>query len=155
MPLKMNIRPAASSDIPALLALVRRYWHFEGIEGFTALRMELVLQRLLGDPRLGLIWVAESEGQLQGYLIAVLVLSVEHQGVMAEIDEFFVMPEARTCGVGGRLLAAAETALAARGCVRLQLQLGVGNAGARAFYEHRGYSPRVGYELLEKPLAAR
>ena len=92
VPLKMNIRPAASSDIPALLALVRRYWHFEGIEGFTAPRMELVLQRLLGDPRLGLIWVAESEGQLQGYLIAVLVLSVEHQGVMAEIDEFFVMP---------------------------------------------------------------
>ena len=134
----MNIRPAASSDIPALLALVRRYWHFEGIEGFTALRMELVLQRLLGDPRLGLIWVAESEGQLQGYLIAVLVLSVEHQGVMAEIDEFFVMPQARTRGVGGRLLAAAETALAARGCVRLQLQLGVGNAGGRAFYEHRG-----------------
>ena len=61
----MNIRPAASSDIPALLAPVRRYWHFEGIEGFTALRMELVLQRLLGDPRWGLIWVAESEGQLQ------------------------------------------------------------------------------------------
>src|SRR5207302_4226059 len=92
--LKMNIRPAASSDIPVLLALVRRYWHFEGIEGFTALRMERVLQRLLGDPRLGLIWLAESEGELQGYLIAVLVLSVEHQGVVAEIDELFVPPEA-------------------------------------------------------------
>src|SRR5204863_495028 len=52
--------------------------------------------------------------------------------------EFFVMRQARTRGVGGRLLAAAETALAARGCVRLQLQLGVGNAGGRAFYEHRG-----------------
>ena len=148
----MNIRPAASSDIPALLLLVRRYWHFEGIEDFTALRVELVLQRLLGDPRLGIVWVAESDGQLQGYLIAVLVLSVEHQGVMAEIDEFFVMPEARSRGVGGRLLAAAEAGLAARGCVRLQLQLAVANAAGRAFYEHRGYAPRAGYELLDKAL---
>jgi GNAT superfamily N-acetyltransferase len=150
----MNIRPAAASDIPALLALVRRYWHVEGIEGFAALRVELVLQRLLDDPRLGLVWIAESDGRLQGYLIAVLVLSVEHRGVMAEIDEFFVMPEARSRGVGGRLLAAAETGLAARGCVRVQLQLGAANTAGRAFYEHRGYAPRAGYELLDKPLAA-
>ena len=151
----MDIRLAAASDIPALLALVRRYWDFEGIEGFTALRVELVLQKLLADPRLGLVWVAESDGQLQGYLIAVLVLSVEHQGLMAEIDEFFVLPEARSCGVGSRLLAAAEGALAARGCVRLQLQLAVANVRGHAFYERRGYAARAGYELLDKPLSGR
>ncbi len=152
MPSPVNIRLAAASDIPALLALVRRYWDFEGIGGFTALRVELVLQRLLEDPRLGMVWVAETDGQLQGYLIAVLVLSVEHQGLMAEIDEFFVLPRARSRGVGGRLLAAAEAALAARGCVRLQLQLGATNAQGRAFYEHRGYAGRAGYELFDKAL---
>ena len=151
----MNIRLAAASDIPALLALVRRYWDFERIEGFTALRVELVLQTLLADPRLGLVWVAETEGHLEGYLIAVLVLSVEHQGLMAEIDELFVVPPARSRGIGGRLLAAAEAALTARGCVRLQLQLGLANAAGRAFYQHRGYGARAGYELLDKPLAGR
>jgi GNAT superfamily N-acetyltransferase len=150
----MSVRPAAPNDIPPLLALVRRYWEFEGIEGFAALRIELVLQRLLAEPRLGAIWVAESDGRLVGYLIAVLVLSVEHRGLMAEIDEFFVLPEARSRGVGRQLLAAAETALAARGCVRLQLQLRVANSEARAFYQRRGYTPRAGYELLDKPLAA-
>ena len=149
-----NIRLAAAGDIPALLALVRRYWDFEGIGGFTALRVELVLQRLLADSRLGLVWVADSGGQLQGYLIVVLVLSVEHQGLMGEIDEFFVVPEARSHGVGGRLLAAAEAALTARGCVRLQLQLGVANALGLGFYEYRGYATRAGYALLDKPLAA-
>jgi GNAT superfamily N-acetyltransferase len=150
----MSVRPAAPNDIPPLLALVRRYWEFQGIEGFAALRIELVLQRLLAEPRLGAIWVAESDGRLVGYLIAVLVLSVEHRGLMAEIDEFFVLPEARSRGVGRQLLAAAETALAARGCVRLQLQLGVANSEARAFYQRRGYIARAGYELLDKPLAA-
>jgi len=149
----VTIRAANASDIPALLALVRRYWDFEGIAGFQALRIELVLQRLLAGPAApGAIWVAEVAGTLVGYLIVVLVMSVEHQGLMGEIDEFFVLPEARSRALGSRLLQAAESALAARGCVRLQLQLATGNARAHAFYWARGYGARSGYELLDKPL---
>jgi GNAT superfamily N-acetyltransferase len=149
----MNLRAATPRDVPQLLSLVRRYWDFERIEGFEALRVEMLLQRLLGEPRLGAAWVAEADGALIGYLVVVMVLSLEHGGVMAEVDEFFVLPEARSRGVGARLLAAAEAALAGQGCVRLQLQLGVDNAAARAFYEHRGYAARAGYRLFDKTLA--
>jgi GNAT superfamily N-acetyltransferase len=149
----VDIRPASSADIPQLLALARRYWEFEGIGDFNALRTEVLLQRLLAEPALGAIWVAGEAHALQGYLIVVHVLSIEHQGLMAELDEFFVLPEARTHGIGGALLTAAEGALRRRGCVRLQLQLGVANAAARAFYERRGYAQRAGYGLLDKALA--
>jgi len=148
----VEVRAAIPADVPALLALVRRYWEFEGIDGFDALRVELTLQRLLATPALGAAWVAAAGGSLAGYLIAVYVLSIEHQGLTAEIDEFFVLPQARTQGIGAQLLAAAERALAARGCVRLQLQLAVDNAAARSFYARRGYAPRPGYALLDKPL---
>jgi GNAT superfamily N-acetyltransferase len=148
----VTVRSAARGDVPQLLALVRRYWDCEHIEGFEALRVELLLQQLLSEPRLGAAWVAEADGHLTGYLIAVTLLSLEHGGVMAEIDELFVLPEARARGVGTQLLAAAEAALAARGCARLQLQLGVGNAAARDFYQHRGYRAREGYRLLDKGL---
>jgi len=149
----VDIRRATPADIPKLLALVRRYWDFEGIKGFAALRVELVLQELLAERATrGAVWVADSAGTLLGYLIVVLVMSVEHQGLMGEIDEFFVLPEARSHGVGAQLLTAAEAALAERGCTRLQLQLGTANARARAFYEHRGYGARPGYELWDKPL---
>jgi GNAT superfamily N-acetyltransferase len=150
----MHVRAATPRDIPQLLALVRRYWEFEQIDGFVALRVELALGQLLTDRHLGAAWVAEGEAGLVGYLLAVLVLSVEHGGIMAEIDEFFVLPEARSHGLGARLLAAAETALAERGCVRLQLQLAMGNAAGRAFYERRGYRGRDGYRLLDKALGA-
>jgi len=148
----VEVRAAIPADVTALLALVRRYWEFEGIDGFDALRVELTLQRLLATPALGAAWVAAAGGSLAGYLIAVYVLSIEHQGLTAEIDEFFVLPQARTRGIGAQLLAAAERALAARGCVRLQLQLAVGNAAARSFYARRGYAPRPGYALLDKAL---
>jgi ribosomal protein S18 acetylase RimI-like enzyme len=149
----MDVRRARPGDIPQLLALIRHYWDFEGIEGFAALHIELVLKELLEGPSpRGSIWVAESQGTLAGYLIVVLVMSLEHQGLMGEIDELFVLPESRARGVGARLLAAAEAELAQRGCVRLQLQLAIGNRRARAFYERLGFGVRAGYELLDKPL---
>jgi GNAT superfamily N-acetyltransferase len=148
----MRIRTAVETDIPQLLSLVRRYWQFEDLEGFDALRIELLLKRLLSQRTLGEIWVAEEDAHLNGYLVLVYVLSVEHQGLMAEVDEFFVLPQVRSRGVGGQLLSAAEEALRRRGCVRLQLQLAVTNEAARLFYTHRGYRGRAGYELIDKAL---
>jgi GNAT superfamily N-acetyltransferase len=81
-----------------------------------------------------------------------LLMSIEHQGLMGEVDELFVLPEERSCGIGARLLAAAEAELSQRGCVRLQLQLASGNTRGRAFYERCGYASRAGYQLLDKAL---
>ena len=149
----MDIRRARVGDIPQLLSLIRRYWDFEGIEGFAALRIELVLKELLTHrPERGLIWIAESQQALVGYLIVVLLMSVEHQGLMGEIDEFFVLPEARSCGIGTKLLAAAEEELRQHGCVRLQLQLAAANSRARPLYERQRFAARAGYQLLDKPL---
>jgi ribosomal protein S18 acetylase RimI-like enzyme len=149
----MDIRPARAHDIPQLLTLVRRYWDFERIEGFAALRIEVLLKELVTHPaERGLAWVAESQRVLVGYLIAVLVMSLEHGGLMAEVDELFVLPEERAHGIGTALLAAAEADLAQRGCQRLQLQLAAGNTRARGFYERLGYGERAGYRLLDKAL---
>ncbi len=150
----MTVRCAQASDVPQLLALVRRYWQFEGLGHFDALRLEVLLQELIGSPVRGQVWVAERAGALCGYLVLVYVVSLEHQGLMAEIDEFFVLPEARGAGLGSELLAAAEGALARAGCVRLQLQLAVTNDAARVFYARRGYQARTGYGLLDKSLGA-
>lgn len=148
----MLIRAAVPADVPQLAELVRAYWEFEGIAGFAPATTAALLNRLLLEPALGRVWVAATAGTLSGYLVAVFVLSLEHQGVMAEIDEFFVLPHGRARGAGAQLLATAENALALAGCVRLQLQLGVSNSAARGFYERRGYSARAGYELLDKAL---
>jgi GNAT superfamily N-acetyltransferase len=148
----MLARRAAATDIPQLLPLVQRYWEFEGITGFDAARIAALLQRLCKEPALGSAWVAESGGALVGYLIAVSVLSLEHQGVMAEIDEFFIAREARGRGAGAALLEKLQAELVAGGCVRLQLQLGNANHAARAFYERRGFRGREGYSLLDKSL---
>jgi ribosomal protein S18 acetylase RimI-like enzyme len=149
-----QIRRASAEDVPQLLALVRQYWHFEGIAGFDAARLAPLLKRLASELELGGIWVADTGSELLGYLIAVYTFSLEQQGLMAEIDEFFVSPAARTYGVGAALLDVAEYDLQCAGCVCLQLQLGKDNFRARAFYRRHGYLAREGYELLDKRLRA-
>jgi ribosomal protein S18 acetylase RimI-like enzyme len=146
------VRVATGADIAAIATLAERYWEFEAIADFDRTRAEALLGALLAAPDRGSCWVAEAGGRLCGYLLAVFVFSLEHGGMMAEIDEFFVSGEARSAGVGAMLLARAERDLEERGLVRLQLQLGVQNLRGREFYERHGFHRRAGYDLYDKAL---
>jgi ribosomal protein S18 acetylase RimI-like enzyme len=148
----MQIRAAVTADIAGVASLAEQYWTFESIHGFDRPRIETLLRRLLAEPERAACWVAEVDGLLCGYLLAVFVFSLEHGGLMAEIDEVFVAAQQRSLGVGACLVAQAESELGRRGLVRLQLQLGVENDRARAFYERHGFRRRAGYELLDKAL---
>ena len=148
----MNIQRITTTDIPAVLPLVEQYWTFEDIAGFEAARVRRELERLCADPRLGAGWIAGDDGRASGYLLAVYVFSLEHLGLTAEIDEFFLLPSARGRGGGIALLQAAEAEFRRVNCTNVSLQLGRGNDAAREFYRRRGYSERSGYELLDKML---
>jgi len=147
-----TIRPLAANDIPELLALVEQYWLFEEIAGFEPGSVTKQLQRLCGDPRLGAGWIAHMDRKPAGYLLAVYVFSLEHLGLTAEIDEFFVLPSCRGNGLGSGLLQAAEAEFLRKDCTNVSLQLGRGNEAAREFYHRNGYSDRAGFELLDKHL---
>jgi GNAT superfamily N-acetyltransferase len=146
------IRAATPADVTGIASLVERYWEFEGIAGYQRPRIEALLEQLLSTPDRGAIWMAETDSGPCGYLLAVFMFSLEHGGMMAEIDEIFVLPEMRSSGIGALLLEGAERDMEARGLRRLQLQLGVENHRGRAFYFKRGFLARAGYELLDKSL---
>lgn len=147
-----TVRPAVVGDIPVLLTLIEQYWAFEDIAGFDPARLGTELKRLFADPRLGAAWLAQVNGKPAGYLLAVHVFSLEHLGLTAEIDEFFVLPSCRGQGAGSQLLQAAEAEFTRMKCTNVSLQLGRSNDAARAFYREHGYTKRSGYELLDKVL---
>jgi GNAT superfamily N-acetyltransferase len=146
------VRRAEAADADGLTSLVRAYWEFEAIAGFDAPRIAALLANLLTRPELGQCWVAEEGSELVGYLLAVYMFSLEHGGIMAEIDEFFVTPEKRSLKIGTALLDAATAVMKQRGITQLQLQLGRGNARGQRFYEQQGFEHLSGYGLLRKSL---
>ena len=150
----MVVRRAQSGDAAALLPLVAEYWAFERIGGFTPSATQEQLERLLSSPALGAAWMATEAQRPVGYLILVYVFSLEHRGLTAEIDEFFVVAAHRASGVGARLLAEAQAESIRRGCTSISLQIATSNRRAKAFYRRHGYSERSGFELLDKELGA-
>jgi GNAT superfamily N-acetyltransferase len=146
------IRRARNSDVDGIAGLVKLYWEFEQIEGFDRSRIATLLRDFLGRPEGGYCWIADGDRGLVGYLLAVTLFSLEHGGTMAEIDELFVVPDARSAGIGAALLRTADQDLGAAGVVRLQLQLGVNNLRAETFYGRHGFQPRGGYQLMDKPM---
>jgi ribosomal protein S18 acetylase RimI-like enzyme len=150
-----EVRLAVEADTREIAHLVERYWRFEQIEGFDADEIQKLLGRLVSQPQFGAVWLATMGRDPVGYAVVTFMFSLEHRGMMAEIDELFVLPEARSYGVGSSLLAACEKYLWAREFVRLQLQIDRDNHLARSFYRRHGFEDRAGYQLLDKPLATR
>ncbi len=146
----VEIRQAGPGDVDELVPLVSKYWRFENIYGFDPQRVASQLARLFSAPNLGSGWLALADGSAVGYLLAVYVFSLEHLGLTAEIDEFFVLPEARGQGAGAALLRAAEAEFGRVGCTNVALQLSRDNDAARDFYRDHDYRERSGYELLDK-----
>ena len=147
-----GIRAATVADVPGLVPLVEQYWLFEDIAHFDAARVGLELSRALADPSLMSGWIARVKGEAVGYLLAVYVFSLEHLGLTAEIDEFFVLPSARGGGIGDELLRLAEAEFRRRRCTNVFLQIGKGNDRARVFYRAHGFEGRDGFDLLDKML---
>lgn len=145
-------RQATIDDVPSLLKLVEQYWVFEDLSGFDPVRVSTQLKRLCSEPQLGCGWISYVGDTPVGYLLAVYVFSLEHFGLTAEIDEFFVLPQHRGQGIGSALLVGAESTSVRAGCTNISLQLARGNDPARAFYRRHGYRERSGYELLDKML---
>ncbi len=148
------IRRADAEDSAILLPLIAAYWDFESISGFDPARVAPQLERLLSTPGLGAGWIALADDVAVGYLLAVYVFSLEHAGLTAEIDEFFVSPDVRGSGIGSQLIREAEAEFIRIGCTNVSLQLSRHNDTARRFYHRFGYAERSGFELLDKMLNA-
>jgi GNAT superfamily N-acetyltransferase len=142
-------RRAQGPDVDRLVPLVRTYWEFERIGSFDAHRIGQLLEELIRSPDRGTIWIADLNGTAVAYLICVYAFSLEHGGMIAEIDEFFVAASHRTTGIGSDLLRAAEQAMRQIRVARIQLQLSRDNIAARRFYQRHGYHPRP-FDLLDK-----
>lgn len=80
-----------------------------------------------------LFFVAESEGRLVGTVIA------GYDGYRGWVYHLAVHPDDRRRGIGGDLMHAAERALRALGCPKVNLQVRAGNEAILRFYESLGY----------------
>ena len=89
----------------------------------------------------GVIFIAELEGNIIGFATAIVTQRTEPDDIdpfHVEVTELSVLPEARSHGIGRKLLDAAERFARDKGSPSLILRVLAKNAGARRFYERFG-----------------
>lgn len=108
------------------------------------------VRHLLENDRVGRVWVAVDREPV-GYIVLTFGYSLEHHGVVAFVDEVFVMSASRGRGLGTRALALAETECRALGVRTLQLEVERENIAAQELYRRSGFNNH-GRFLLTKRL---
>jgi GNAT superfamily N-acetyltransferase len=148
----LQIRPASTADVPALVALMTAFYA-EADLPLPAGPARRAFDALLADPRLGGVWLAEESGAPVGHVVLTTCFSMEYGGLGGFIDDLYVRPAARGQGAAAGLLAAARAAAVARGVRALHVEVGPENEVARRLYARAGYADS-GHLLLSLPLAA-
>ncbi len=120
------IRPAASSDVPALLALETDLF---GPDAWS----EASLRSELDGPGRRAVVLVEGE-VVVGYAVTLLV------GDVVDLQRIGVRPDRRRRGLAGLLLADGVAAARAGGADRMLLEVSAANEAAVAFYAARGFT---------------
>jgi GNAT superfamily N-acetyltransferase len=132
-------RPAVAGDAEAIVRLMRSYYAEEGYP-FAEGDARAALARLLGEPALGRVWVAEVAGVPAAYVVLTLGYSMEYGGRDAFVDDLYVAPGERGRGLGSAALALAEATCGELGVRALHLEVERHKAPARALYRRRGFA---------------
>lgn len=150
-----RIRRATPADHGRLLPLVRELWAHERM-AWDEVRTPAALARLLAEPELGRVWIAEDDdAHAVGYLALCFGYSLEFLGRDAFIDELYVDDAFRGRGLGRELVAAVEDACEALGVAALHLEVDDENPRAHALYAALGFEAHARALMTKRPGSAR
>lgn len=146
------MREAGPGDVPALVALMRAFYAESGYV-LAEERAASAFRELLQRPDRGRVWLIGRRGEVAGYVVVTFVFAMEHGGLAAVVDDFYVGPEARGEGLGKGALAAVRHVCEDLGVRALRVEVGADNAVARAVYRSAGFEVLPGHDVMQLALA--
>ncbi|GAB3431036.1 GNAT family N-acetyltransferase [Flindersiella endophytica] len=135
----MQIRLAHIADAAAVNELLQQLGYPQDGVATTASR----IQTWDDDPS-SAAYVADADGNLLGVVAVHISPFFERTGSWGRIVALVVSDQARRQGVGSRLVTAAESFAASRGCVRMEVTSADRRDDAHGFYRSSGYVSQTG-----------
>ncbi|WP_350276371.1 GNAT family N-acetyltransferase [Kribbella sp. HUAS MG21] len=143
----LHIRPAQPADAAAISGLLHELGYPQ--DGTTAAR----IQAWAEDPA-GTAYVADADGNLLGVIAVYVCPFFERTGSWARIVALVVAAQARGQGIGRRLVSAAESFAATKGCSRMEVTSADHRLDAHEFYRRTGYRKQTSQRFLRDLVAS-
>jgi ribosomal protein S18 acetylase RimI-like enzyme len=128
------IRLARQTDLETLVRLAEAFRDHLGLSMPSAKDLRAAIARLLQDTATEFCLACGPDDISLGYRYSAWTSALE-----AELEDVFVIREARRAGVGLQLVAFAMTRATARGCRTIGLNTNERNTGAVALYQRLGF----------------
>lgn len=135
----LELGTATRKDLAPLVDLLGTLFAQEADFVPDAAKQKRALEMILGDPRVGRIYVAREGGRVIGMLSTLYTVSTAEGGKAAWLEDMVVLPEYRGRGVGAALLAHAVVGAREADCLRLTLLSDEDNAQAHSVYAAEGF----------------
>ncbi len=117
---------------------MRDFYVFERLPFEESRQRRLVLQ-LIGNPALGRLIVFEQANELLGYMVLGFGFSLEFHGRDCLLDEFYVVPEHRSKGIGRAAVEFAIATCREMGIHAVHLEADYVNVRGHEFYKRLGF----------------
>jgi GNAT superfamily N-acetyltransferase len=150
-PVVAGVRRAIPDDAEALAGLIGQLAAHHGDRATTD--ADHLRADLFASPPWATALVAEDTEKLIGYALLVRLYHAQFAARALDLHHLFVVPEARSSGVGRALVQAARAEAEAQGCARLMVGTHPDNYRAQSFYRTLGFVDRPpGGAQFELPL---
>ena len=107
----------------------------------SAEQLSGVLEKIVADAAWGFVLLARENGRIVGIAYVATILSAEHCGFVAWLEELYVMPSHRSRGIGTALIVAMIERVRRAGIVAIDLEIDAGHSRAESLYRRLGFRP--------------
>ncbi len=153
----ISIRPAQESDIPLILELIQALAEYERLRDSCVATAEKLRETLFADRPAAEVIIASINDTPMGFALYFHNYStfLAQRGIY--LEDLFVKPEGRGCGVGHALLGELARIAVERDCGRLEWAVLDWNLLAIDFYKRIGAEPLSDWQIFRltgEPLRA-
>jgi ribosomal protein S18 acetylase RimI-like enzyme len=146
------MRRARQEDIPLLIEFMALFYAESGYQLDRAYA-EKAFAALLTNENLGYVWLIDEDNRNAGYVVVTFRFAMEYGGLMACLDDLYVIPERRNRGLSTAALDHVRTFCENLGIRAITVEVAPDNGPAQTVYRRMGLAEAPGRQLLVLPLA--
>jgi len=147
------MRRAFPGDIATLVALMAQFYA-ESDYGLDRDLAEKAFAVILSDEHLGYVWLIDEETKVVGYIVLTLRFGMEYGGLMACVDDLFVVPHSRNKGLATATLALVRDFCKSIDVRAITVEVSHSNGSAQTVYRRLGLAEARDRQLLALALAS-
>ena len=141
------LRQACSDDTATLVNLMTEFYA-ESSYKLDRLSAEKAFAAILADERFGYVWMIDEQGKDVGYIVLTLKFGMEYGGLMACLDDLFVVPSSRNRGLSTIALLQVRDFCKNIGVCAITVEVSHSNGSAQTVYRRLGLTEVPDRQLL-------